>query len=47
MKYDELTAMDCLIATFCIETRVPLLFEDRDFVPFVEHLNLQSAIGTS
>ena len=34
--------IDCLIATWCIEHSVPLLFSDRDFEPFVEHLGLQA-----
>jgi len=33
---------DVIIATFCIENQIPLLFIDRDFTPFVEHLGLQS-----
>jgi hypothetical protein len=33
--------IDCLIATWCIENGVLLLFSDRDFEPFVEHLGLQ------
>ncbi len=33
--------IDCLIATFCIENRLPLLHSDRDFDPFEEHLGLQ------
>jgi|TARA_R110001599_G_C12180176_1_gene653993 predicted nucleic acid-binding protein len=32
---------DVIIATFCIENRLPLLFTDRDFAPFVEHCGLQ------
>lgn len=32
---------DAVIATFCIEQRMPLLSSDRDFEPFVEHLGLQ------
>jgi predicted nucleic acid-binding protein len=28
--------IDCLIATWCIETHTPLLFSDRDFLPFVD-----------
>lgn len=36
---------DVIIATFCIEQRLPLLFTDRDFIPFVEHLGLESAIS--
>ncbi|MDG1254144.1 MAG: PIN domain nuclease [Glaciecola sp.] len=33
---------DVIIATFCIEHRLPLLFSDRDFIPFTQHLTLQS-----
>ena len=33
---------DVIIATFCIEKQMPLLFSDRDFLPFVEHLKLQT-----
>jgi predicted nucleic acid-binding protein len=36
--------IDTLIATFCIEQRMPLLFTDRDFDPFVEHLGLVPAL---
>lgn len=35
--------IDCLIATYCIETRTPLLFSDRDFDPWVAHLELMAA----
>lgn len=28
--------IDCLIATACIEKKIPLLFSDRDFDPFIE-----------
>lgn len=35
---------DVIIATFCIENNIPLLFTDRDFIPFVEHLNLIPAL---
>jgi predicted nucleic acid-binding protein len=31
---------DVIIATFCIENRLPLLFKDKDFSPFVKHLGL-------
>ena len=31
---------DVIIATFCIENNFPLLFDDRDFIPFVDHLGL-------
>ena len=35
--------VDVIIATFCIEHNLALLFSDRDFVPFVKHLKLVSA----
>lgn len=31
---------DVIIATFCIARDLPLLYSDRDFDPFVEHLGL-------
>jgi predicted nucleic acid-binding protein len=31
---------DVIIATFCIQNRLPLLYTDRDFIPFSEHLKL-------
>ena len=37
---------DVIIATFCIKQRLPLLFSDKDFKPFVEHLGLVEA-GTT
>ncbi len=36
--------IDTLIATSCIENRHTLLYSDRDFDPFVEHLGLMSAL---
>lgn len=33
---------DIIIATFCIEEKIPLLHSDRDFIPFSEHLKLKS-----
>lgn len=36
------SSIDCLIATFCIDQRLPLLHTDRDFVPFEEHLGLEA-----
>ena len=33
--------VDCLIATFCLETGFPLLHSDPAFQPFEEHLGLQ------
>ena len=35
--------VDVIIATFCIEQNLPLLFSDRDFKPFVKHLGLIEA----
>ncbi len=37
--------IDTLIATRCIESGYSLLYSDRDFDPFVEHLGLTSAMG--
>ncbi len=34
---------DVIIATFCIENKFPLLFSDKDFIPFVNNLKLRSA----
>jgi predicted nucleic acid-binding protein len=36
-------SIDVIIASFCIERRMPLLFSDRDFTPFVKNLGLISA----
>jgi predicted nucleic acid-binding protein len=36
--------IDSLIATRCIESGLILLYSDRDFDPFVEHLGLRSAM---
>jgi predicted nucleic acid-binding protein len=36
--------IDTVIATHCIENGLPLLYSDRDFDPFVEHLGLRSAL---
>ncbi len=36
--------IDTLIATRCIIDSYPLLFSDRDFAPFVEHLGLVDAM---
>nr|WP_243848184.1 VapC toxin family PIN domain ribonuclease [Sphingomonas insulae] len=38
--------IDTLIATRCILDRLPLLYSDRDFDPFVQHLGLRSALVT-
>ncbi len=37
---------DVIIASFCIEHNLPLLFSDKDFKPFVQHLGLRDAIHT-
>ncbi len=36
--------IDTLIATRCIQSRFTLLYSDRDFDPFVQHLELRSAL---
>ncbi len=36
--------IDTVIATRCIESDFALLYSDRDFDPFVEHLSLRSAL---
>ena len=36
--------IDTVIATRCIESGLQLLYSDRDFDPFVEHLGLRSAL---
>jgi predicted nucleic acid-binding protein len=35
--------VDTLIATSCIDKELSLLYSDRDFDPFVQHLGLRSA----
>lgn len=35
---------DIIIATFCIDNQLPLLFSDRDFIPFVKYLKLTSVL---
>ena len=37
---------DVIIASFCIEHDLSLLFSDKDFNPFIEHLGLRDAIYT-
>ncbi len=39
--------IDTLIATRCIESRLPLLYSDRDFDPFVEHLGLRPVLAAA
>lgn len=36
--------VDTVIASYCISERLPLLYTDRDFEPFVKHLGLRSAL---
>ncbi len=36
--------IDTIIATYCIENNLALLYSDKDFQPFREHLKLQSAL---
>ena len=37
---------DVIIASYCIEHNLPLLFSDKDFLPFVKHLGLVNAAHT-
>jgi len=39
--------IDAIIATYCIEKRLPLLHSDRDFQPFHEYLKLKDALAGS
>ena len=34
--------IDVIIGTFCINKNIPLLHDDKDFEPMVEHLSLKS-----
>jgi predicted nucleic acid-binding protein len=34
---------DVIIASFCIDRKLPLLYSDKDFKPFVKHLGLAEA----
>lgn len=36
---------DVIIASYCIDEKLPLLFSDKDFNPFVEKLNLIPALA--
>ena len=36
--------IDVIIATGCIEKKLSLLYSDRDFDPFCEHLGLRNAL---
>ncbi len=35
--------IDTIIATYCIENKLPLLHSDKDFQPFHKHLKLKNA----
>ena len=35
------SGVDALIASYCIDEGIPLLFDDRDFLPYVEHFGLR------
>ena len=37
--------IDAIIATYCIENKLPLLHSDKDFAPFHKHLKLKSAVS--
>jgi predicted nucleic acid-binding protein len=38
-------SIDAIIATYCIENRLPLLHSDKDFQPFHKHLKLMNALA--
>ncbi len=38
---------DVIIATFCIEHRLPLLYSDRDFDPFIKYMGLKAAVAAA
>ncbi len=37
--------IDAIIATYCIENKLPLLHSDKDFQPFHNHLKLKNAVA--
>ncbi len=37
--------IDVIIATYCIEQKLPLLHRDRDFAPFSTHLGLKAVLA--
>ncbi len=37
--------IDAIIATYCIENKLPLLHSDKDFQPFHKHLKLKNAVA--
>ena len=38
---------DVIIASYCISNRIPLLFSDKDFRPFTQHLTLIDALNAT
>ena len=50
LRKQEITirkTVDVIIASYCIEYNLPLLFSDRDFIPFVKHLKLVAAYSNA
>ncbi len=39
--------IDAIIATYCIEHKLPLLHSDKDFQPFHKHLKLKNALTSA
>lgn len=39
------STIDVIIATYCLENQMPLLFSDRDFDPFVEKLGMPTVLS--
>jgi len=39
--------IDAIIATYCIENKLPLLHSDKDFQPFHKYLKLKNAVAGS
>ena len=37
--------IDAIIATYCIENKLPLLHSDKDFQPFHKYLKLKNAVA--
>lgn len=38
------STIDVIIATYCIEHQIPLLFSDKDFMPFISKLRMPSVL---
>lgn len=38
------SSIDALLASYCIDEDIPLLFDDRDFLPYVEHFGLRRVV---